>query len=723
MEAWLQSLGLGHHVQKFAAQDVGLDQRGDLSDADLRELGLTIGERIRFRRAIAQSGVATSGVATSGGVIAGGVIAGSVTARAGAVLATTRAEHRPLTTMFVDIVNSTGLAERLEPEDLLETIRGYRELCSAAIVRIGGHVAQLIGDGILAYFGYPQASENDPERAVRAALGIVAAIDGVPLPDGTALRVRIGIATGRVIVSDLFTAGLADKAAIVGTTPNLAARLQQFAPPNGIVIAGETHARVENRFLCESLGSREIRGFAQPATPWLVRSERAAHETAAAARAARRLTPFFNRRAELAVLDACWKSVRGGEGRIVLLKGEAGIGKSRLVEHFLATQLREGGGRFMRLAGSSFDEDSPFHPWLACLRAQLGPLDGIDAGTVLARLATVLGAPDIGGVPIVADLLGLPLPPGPPRPGMAPDERRARIMAVMLAHLLRQAGADPFCLVVEDAHWLDPSTHELLGLLLEQIADRRIMLLLTVREGALSGPLSGGVMADWLERCKPTVLHLNRLAPNHVADMVASLFGAGGADPELARRINRKTDGVPLFVEEVTRELLERATAPVGDGGPGGGGPGGRGQGGRGQGWGGRGGGGTADAPDPAIPDSLRESLMARLDRSGSGREIAQFAAVVGRSVSRDLLLRVSDVSAAELDRALAVLVNAGVIDRDLAETQESYSFRHALLRDAAYDSLLRARRAARCMPAWPRRCAPATRRLPSSSRKCWRCT
>src|SRR5271165_3104191 len=303
VEDWLRSIGLGERYAAFRDQGITLDQASQLTEEDLRELGLTIGERKRFRRAVA--GLSSAGPLKPGEV---------------PVMEATRAERRPLTMMFVDLVNSSALGERLEPEDLLEVIRRYRELCGAAITRFGGMIGRLVGDGILAYFCYPVANENDPERAVRAALAIVRGIGGLETPAGKGLNVRIGIATGQVIVSDLFAGG-EDIRSIIGSTPNLAARLQGFAAAGGVVIAGETHARIASIFTCEDLGKRPVKGFQQAHNAWRVVGE--ASTRARESRAPPRLTPFYDRDAELGILAERWKRARAGEDSTVLVTGEA----------------------------------------------------------------------------------------------------------------------------------------------------------------------------------------------------------------------------------------------------------------------------------------------------------------------------------------------------------------------------------------------------------------
>jgi class 3 adenylate cyclase/predicted ATPase len=637
LEAWLKSIGLEERYPSFRDQDITFDQVADLTDDDLRELGLTIGDRLRFRRAVAALRAKD------------GTVGGSAP-----VLETTLAERRPLTMMFVDLENSSALGERLEPEDLMEVIRHYREFAGTAITRFGGMIGRLVGDGILAYFCYPMATENDPERAVRAALEIVRGISLLATPAGTPLSVRIGIATGQVIVSDLFAGG-DDVRSIIGSTPNLAARLQGFATANGIVVAEETYARIGGIFVCEDLGKREIRGFAQAHNAWRVIGQATSHATQG--RLPQWLTPFYGRQPELAILTERWKRACDGEDSTVLVIGEAGIGKSRLIEQFLAAHM-DGNAHVMRFAGSALDEDSALHPVIAYLRqtARLEPDAPHDVQ--LANLKSVLAGDEAtkqAVLPVFAELAGISSA-DPTLRALSPESLRERILTVLVDQILLWAADKPLCVLVEDLHWLDPTSRELLGRVVGSVADRPVMILLTTRDG---------FEAPWTARRDTTVVRLVPLSPADVADMVQSLFTNRDIPPHVGRLIARRTDGVPLFVEEVARGLLQsHSLDDLADD--------------------------VTAAPGQAIPASLRESLMARLDRSGVAKQIAQVAAVIGRTARRDMLAAVAMLPEAGLNDPLAALVNEGVLFREPVEGTEGYTFSHALLRDAAYDSLLR---------------------------------
>jgi class 3 adenylate cyclase/predicted ATPase len=639
LDQWLRAIGLEHWVGAFRNHGITKDDLPGLTETDLREVGLTIGERKRFLRAVAalrpQSPPDTSSQPASPDLEA------------------TRAERRPMTMAFVDLVNSSAIAEQLEPEDLLEVIRQYREFCGSAIVRYGGHIARLVGDGILAYFCYPVAHENDPERSLRAALDIVRGIGTIATPAGEALAVRIGIATGRVIVSDLLAGG-EDRRSIIGSTPNLAARLQGLAPADGIVIAEETHARVDAHFTFEDLGIRTVPGFTAPRHIWRVIGEAAPQTQIHPGRPGRRMTPFHGRHDELAILAERWQHARQGNGNAVLISGEAGIGKSRLIEHFVSSDVDDA-TRVVRLAASALDQDSPLYPVIAFIRAESGLLPDERAAAQLEKLrAALAGDPTErnAALPLLAELVGIPS--NDPKPqALPPAVLRERILQVLVDQVLLPPDDRPLCLVIEDLLWLDPTSSELLQRLAESMAQRPIFLLLTARDGT-DPPRTA--------RSPVTMLRLAPLEAVHVAAILESLFIDRPVPPDLVEIITEKTDGVPLFVEEVARSLVQLSAVT---------------------GW-------NELEPLRTIPTSLDETLVARLDRSGASKQVAQIAAVLGRSVRHNVLRELAAGESIDLDRPLADLLDSGVLVRERAANDEIYSFRHALLRDAAYDSLLR---------------------------------
>jgi class 3 adenylate cyclase/predicted ATPase len=620
VEDWLRSIELGHYIDSFRAERIEHAQLRDLTEDDLKELGLTIGERRRFRRAVLE-----------------------LQPDPPPPPPTTLAERRPLTIVFIDLVGSSELGELLEPEDLMEVIRRYRDACGATIRRYGGSIARQVGDGILAYFSYPVGTENDPERAVRASLDIARDIAQLATPAPAPLRVRIGIATGRVIISDMLAGGTADLRTIIGSAPNLAARVQAVAEPGWVVIAAEVHERVRDLFACEDLGQIEMRGFAAPRQVWRVLREMP-RPTRGVNASGQHLTSFCARVDELAFLGDRWSLAMKGVGQTVLVSGEAGIGKSRLIETFL-TQHCALGGQVVQLGASPFDVDSPLLPFAAWLRAEAGATAGA-AGPVLET--------------DLAELLGVA--PAAPGIGDSPAQLRETILAALADRLLALSNAAPLCAVVEDLHWLDPSSLEVLERLAARIEDRRVMLLVSAREGS---------PAPWLSDTSVAKLHLVRLDPRDVAEILRGLPGRSRLPAALVEEVVRKSDGVPLFAVELLRALqnpdgstITALPAPI-----------------------------LPDEPSAEIPAILRDSLMARLDRAGIAKEVAQVAAVIGRSVQADLLAVVAGWPRAELEQPLAALTSAGVLRLDHAGPIETYTFTHALLRDVAYDSVLRDQR------------------------------
>ena len=624
LDDWLTAIGLGGSRAAFRAHDVAIDQLAELTDDDLRELGLTIGQRKTFRR---------------------GLAARPATAPA-------RAERRPLTMMFVDLVDSSALAERLEPEDLMEVIRRYREFAATAVTRRGGMVGRLVGDGILAYFCYPIATENDPERAARAALDIVRGLPALDTPAGAPLEARVGIATGQVIIGDLYAGG-ADLRSIIGSPPNLAARLQGLAPPGGVVIAEETYVRIRAGFDCAPLDGLRLKGIPQTQQAWRLLGE-------ATRRPRERSLPtaFHGRAAELATLAGQWGRALAGEGGLAVVTGEAGIGKSRLIAQFLEAEVARG-GHVMRLSGSALDEDSALHPVVSFLRLtaalELGDTDAMQLEKLRAILAGDAAARE-AALPVFAELVGIPMP-GPATPPASPAILRERTLACLVEQLLAQASRRPVFLLFEDLHWLDPTSLELLGRIVaevakDRVAGRPVMVLATVRDG---------FAARW-EGLRPgMVIPLLPLSAADVGQMVRSLLAGRAVPPHVGRLIAQRTDGVPLFVEAVARELLLSAAWDD-----------------------------LGAFPNAAIPASLRESLMARLDRSGVAKRVAQIVAVIGRTARLSLLASVAVLPSSELGEPLAALLDAGVLVHETLEGVDSYRFSHALLRDAAYDSLLR---------------------------------
>jgi class 3 adenylate cyclase/predicted ATPase len=556
--------------------------------------------------------------------------------------------------LFCDLVGSTALASRLDPEDLREIIGVYHRCVADAVARFDGFVAKYMGDGVLVYFGYPQSHEDDAEQAVRAGLALV---DGVrQLPAAEPLWVRVGIGTGEVVVGDLITSGDGQERGVVGETPNLAARLQALAEPSTVVIGPQTRRLLGDLFECRDLGDVEVKGFPEPVHAYQVVRESGVESRFEALHGAA-LTPLVGREEEIGLLQRQWHRAKGGEGRVVLLSGEPGIGKSRLAA---ALHERIGNEPYtrMRYFCSPHHQDSALHPIIAQLERAAGferedtPEGKLDK---LAALAPV--SPEDGA--LLADLLSLPTEGQLPSLQLTPQRKKEKTYEALLRHLEASARQRPVLMLFEDVHWIDPSSRELLDLLVEHLARLPALLLVTFRPE---------FQPPWAGQAHVTVLVLNRLDRREGATLVQRVVGAEALPGDVVAEIVKRTDGVPLFVEELTKAVLEGGNA------------------------------GTAfsrtGAVAPNVPATLHASLMARLDRLGSAaREVAQVGAALGREFSYELLAAVAQRNAAELNAALDQLVVAGLAFRRGAPPQATFLFKHALVQDAAYGTLVRGKR------------------------------
>ena len=644
---WLRGLGLQQYAAAFRDNAIDAEILPELTDVDLEKLGVVLGHRKRLLKAIAALAAPAAAMQA--------ISVGSAPAHGH------DAERRQLTVMFCDLVGSTALSARLDPEDMREVIGRYHRCVAETIAHFDGFVAKYMGDGALIYFGYPQAHEDDAERAVRAGLALGQDVQALR-PKGEQLAVRIGIATGLVVVGDLIGSGEAQERGVVGEAPNLAARLQALAQPKTVVIASETRRLVGELFECAELAPMLAKGFAEPVQAWQVLCESAVDSRFEAFHAGGRLTLLIGREDELHLLGRRWRQAEGGEGQVVLLAGEAGIGKSRLV---VAMQDELHGARHTRLRYfcSSHHQDSAFYPVVMQLKRASG-FKGEDGGEArLQKLRAVL-APDTdpADVALLAELLSLPAEGLPLLSALSPQRKKERLLAALLRQLEVLARQNPVLMVIEDAHWIDPSSREFLDLTIERILHLPILLLVTFRLE---------FEPTWLGRQNVTTLTLNRLSRLELAEMVGRITGGKALPDEVLEQIVRRTDGVPLFVEELTRSLLEsgllkeQAHGFVL----------------------------TGALPPQAIPTTLQGSLMARLDRLAPIREVAQFGAVLGREFSYELLAAVAPFSGDKLREALDRLVASELIFRIGTPQEPSYSFKHALVQEAAYASLLRERR------------------------------
>jgi class 3 adenylate cyclase/predicted ATPase len=572
-------------------------------------------------------------------------------------------ERRHLTVLFCDIVGSTSLAKLLDPEDLNEITRRYYDCCTDAIRQFDGLVANYIGDGVMALFGYPRAHEDDAERAIRAALTIIRTVQtGNGNGESTTqVRVRVGIATGLVVVGEDGTQPLTKEKTVVGEAPNLAADLQSEAQPNRVLISDTTRRLVGDVFELEELKLSHLKAAKEPVTVWQVVGEREA--TSRFAAHAVTLTEFVGRDQEVALLTDRWRQAIQGEGQVVILSGEAGIGKSRIVET-VRELIADGSHTVMRYQCSPYHFDSAFHPIIGQLEraAQFAADDSprVKLAKLEAMLKRAADAPE-EAVALIAALLSIPTGGRYTPPDPDPQRRKERTLNALVDQLASLAGRGPVLITVEDVHWADPTTLDLFGRTILRIPEMRVLLIMTCRPE---------FRARWMGYPQVTALMLNRLGRRHCEAMVESI--ADKAIPqEVMEQIIAKTDGVPLFVEELTKTVLESGMLQEKDGA-----------------WL-----LTEPLPTLAIPATLQDSLMARLDRLSSVKEVAQIGATIGREFSYALLAAVSSIGDTELKDALAKLAGAELIFPSGAPPAASYIFKHALVRDAAYETLLRSKR------------------------------
>jgi len=659
---WLKELGLEQYVKAFHDNDIDHDILPELTADDLIGLGVaSIGHRRKLLAAIKalHDSPAAAAAAAPPPASAADAAAESVPAEPAG------AERRLLTIMFCDLVGSTELATRLDPEDLREIIAKYHGRAAEVLTRFGGFVAKYMGDGILAYFGYPHAHEEDAEQAIRAGLAIVGAVAHLDLPQR--LQVRLGIATGLAVVGDLIGAGAAQEQAVVGETPNLAARLQALAAPNGIVIAEATRRHVGGLFELRDLGPQSLKGFAGTPRAFEVLTESEAGSRFEALRS--RSTALVGRDEEIELLLRRWEQAKNGEGRAVLISAEPGIGKSRLteaVEECIAPQPH----RRLRYFCSPHHQDSAFYPIIGHLERAAGFARGDDASTRLRKLsdmAAKTGMPD-DGVTLLADLLSLPGADTKSMAELTPQRKKEKTFDLLTRALEAAARQQPLLMVFEDIHWIDPTSRELLDRTLARVENLPVLLMATFRPE---------FQPPWIGQPHVTMMTLPRLGRRHGEALVRQLTGNAAELPaDLLEEIVARTDGVPLFLEEVTKAILESASAD---------GPGGA-----------RNALSSIPGHRAAVPATLQASLMARLDRLGpEAREIAQTGAAIGREFSYDIVTAAASRPEADTRAALERLVASGLVFQRGNPPTADYQFKHALVQDTAYGTLLRGPRQA----------------------------
>src|SRR5215468_8885283 len=650
---WLEKLGLGQYTQRFAENDIDVDILGDLTDQDLEKIGVgSLGHRRKLLRAIAN----LKGLETITPAVA--IAAGSPALPRAA----DTAERRQVTVMFSDLVGSTALSARMDPEDLRELIAAYQKCVAEAVRRFGGFVARYLGDGVLVYFGYPEAHEDDAERAVRAGLELIAAM--IALKTAASLQTRVGIATGLVVVGDLIESGEAQERGIVGETPNLAARLQGIAEPNTVVIAEATRRLLGKLFELKDLGARDLKGVAKPVGAWVV-LRASTVESRFEALHPSGLTALVGRAEETELLLRCWSRAKGGEGQVVLISGEAGIDKSRLTAALLETLAPEPHTR-LRYFCSPQHTDSAFYPIIGQMERAAGLLHDDTSQQKLDKLDALLAhsLTSIQNAALIAEMLSLPNDGRYPALDLTPEQRRQKTLEALTAQIETLSRQKPVLMIFEDAQWADPTSLEAFGRVVDRIRRMRVLLLVTFRPE---------FDAPWVGRPYVTALIINRLAEHDASAMIDRVVGNWQLSASIRQDIIERTDGIPLFVEEMTKAVLEagsetaaaRAIAAV-------------------------------PSPALAVPASLHASLMARLDRlGGPAKELAQIAAAIGREFSHALLASVVRQPEAELRSALDRLIAAGLLFRRGMLSHATYLFKHALVQDAAYGTLLRAPRRA----------------------------
>jgi class 3 adenylate cyclase/tetratricopeptide (TPR) repeat protein len=572
------------------------------------------------------------------------------------------AERRQLTVMFCDLVGSTALSAQLDPEEWRGVVQDYQRVCDDVIQRFEGHIAQYLGDGLLVYFGYPRAHEDDAARAVRAGLGIIAALHDLNTRLSYSLPVRIGIHTGAVVVGAIGSEGRQEQLAL-GEVPNIAARVQGVAEPDSVVVSAVTQRLVAGLFDCQALGPQILKGLSTPLALYRVVREGEAHSRFEVA-VSTGLTPLVGRDLEVGLLRERWAQAKEGTGQVVLLSGEPGIGKSRLIQALKEQVMAEGATR-LECRCSPYHQHSALYPIIEHLQRFLQFHREDSPPAKLDKLQQTLARyrfPQADTVSLLAALLSLPQPENTPPLTLSPQRQKQKTLEALVAWLVEEAERQAVYCAWEDLHWADPSTLELLTLLLEQVPTTRLLALLTFRPEFLP---------PWRPRSHLTQLTLNRLGRPSVEAMVETLTGGKILPRAVVQQIVAKTDGVPLFVEELTKMVLESGLLREADdhyelAGP---------------------------LPPLAIPSTLRDSLMARLDRLATTREIAQLGATLGREFSYEMLHAVSPLEETTLRQGLQQLVEAELVYQRGVPPQASYLFKHALIQDTAYQSLLKSTR------------------------------
>src|ERR1700756_754231 len=645
---WLESIGLSEYAQRFAENGVDLSVLRDLTDQDLKDLGVLLGHRRKILRTIAEL---EDGARFKSAV------------RVAEPTRTDQAERRHLTGMFCDLVGSTSLAARLDPEDMRALIGAYHTCITEVVRRYQGKIARYMGDGALVYFGYPQAHEDDAEQAVRAALALVVAIANIR--DVVApLKVRVGIATGTVVVTELMIESTPAEKAVVGETPNLAARLQAMAEPGTVLICASTRSLTRGEFHYRDFAPVSLKGWAEPVRVYQVLGMSGVESRFEALHAAK-LPALFGREEEIELLVRRWRQAAHEEGRVVTLTGEPGIGKSHITLA-LNERLQNESHITLRYFCSEHYAHSALFPFISQLERAAGFKHSDSPQEKLSKLGALLSQStrDPEHLAVLANLLALPADDHHRLQDLTPQRRKEKTFAALLAQLDGLAAQRPVLLIFEDVHWIDPTSLELLAATVEHVPQLRALMLITARPE---------FTPPWPSYPHTTTIPLPRLGRRDGTALVLRVAGGKTLPKEVMEHILAHTDGVPLFVEELTKMVLEGGLLRERDGeyvfeGP---------------------------LPSLSIPTTLQASLMARLDRLSPVRDIAQIGAVAGREFHYELVHAVSGLPKQRLDEALDQLVRSELIFCRGEIPHAVYIFKHALVRDAAYSGLLKSRRVA----------------------------
>jgi class 3 adenylate cyclase/tetratricopeptide (TPR) repeat protein len=643
---WLASIGLEEYAQRFTENAIDLSVVRDLTEQDLKDLGVLLGHRRKMLRAIADFDVVALAPAEA----------------ATEPVPRDEAERRHLTVMFCDLVGSTALSARLDPEDLRRVIGPYHTCIAKVISRYDGVIARYMGDGVLVYFGYPQAHEDDVAQGVRAGLALVEAVANLQTDFDTALKVRIGIATGTVVVGDLIGEGAAQEQAVVGETPNLAARLQMLAEPGTVLICPSTRRLTGGHFDYRDLGPLALKGWAEPVPVWQVLGTsgvesrfEAMHKTT--------LPPLFGREEEIELLLRRWRHATQEEGRVVVLTGEPGIGKSHIALA-LDERLRGEPHVTLRYSCSAHHTNSVLFPFIGQLERAAGFERSDSPREKLSKLDVLVAQSSANPehVAVLATLFALPASEGYRLQELNPQKRKEKTLAALLAQLDGLAARQPVFMIFEDIHWIDPTSLELLAAIVEHVPQLRVLLLVTARPE---------FTPPWPNNPHMMTIPLTRLGRRDGAALVERVTGGKTLPKEVMDEILARTDGVPLFIEELTKMVLESGLLQERDGKY------------------------VLEHPLPplAIPTTLHASLMARLDRLAPVREVAQIGAVAGRDFHYELLSVVAGLPREKLEEALDQLVQSELVFRRGEIPHAVYTFKHTLVRDAAYAGLLKSRR------------------------------